>query len=139
MKQVLLRLVQLFHLLNEIFISTYIFWFRTPKYDLYFSIYLFLISIHWYLFKNECVISYMEKKIMDSSYKMGQEPYYHPFQSLLPKFVSRIFAILKLINILWVIYRNYKINNTVTIIMAFILIINIYINYKKYIVDKHKF
>lgn len=139
MKEILLKMVQLFHLLNELFVSTYIIWFPTPKYDLYFAIYVFIITIHWYFLKNECVISYMEKKLLNDAYELGQEPYYHPFQSMLPRFVHNIFMVLKIINIVWVLCRNYKKNKSVFIIMVIVLIINLYLTFKKFIVDKQKF
>ena len=58
-------LLRFTHILNEIFMMIYVFIFRTNKYDLYFSIYLFIIFLHWLLFKNECILSYLEKKISE--------------------------------------------------------------------------
>jgi hypothetical protein len=59
-----LILLKFIHVLNKIFMMIYVFIFRTNKYDLYFSIYIFLIFLHWLLFKNECILSYLEKKLL---------------------------------------------------------------------------
>jgi hypothetical protein len=39
--------------------------------DKWVFIYAILLSMHWVLFKGECVISYVYKKMKDASYEMG--------------------------------------------------------------------
>jgi len=39
--------------------------------------------ISWYIFKGECILSYVEKKILDPSYKMGSHVDTHPYIDLL--------------------------------------------------------
>lgn len=40
---------------------------------------LLITSVHWMWFKNECIVSYWEKLFFDPEYKMGQNPFHHPF------------------------------------------------------------
>lgn len=115
----LLKLVQLIHILNEIFLSTYIFIFP-EKYDLYYSIYLIIIVLHWLFLKNECIISYLEKKIIDKNYVLGSKPYFHPYNSSVPKYLIYIFELLKFINIILVLHRNIK-NKFIAISMALVI------------------
>ena len=42
-------------------------------YDLIIAFYVF-ISLHWSFFKNECIISYLNKKTNDCEYKLGSNP-----------------------------------------------------------------
>lgn len=47
--------------------------------DMVFIAIMCAIYLHWMLFKNECILSYWEKKEIDSSYRLGECPYLHPF------------------------------------------------------------
>ena len=76
----LLNLIELLHYLNDFFLGFYIFIFRTNKYDIYYSVYFLLMVLHWIIFKNECILSYFEKKIIDKDYKLGDKPYYLPYR-----------------------------------------------------------
>lgn len=130
---ILLYFIKFLHLINEFFMMTYIYFFRTNKYDLYFTIYIFLIFLHWILLKNECILSYLEKKLIDKDYILGSKPYDHPFENIFPKYVLYIFIILKILNIIVVLLRNLR-NIFIVIMILFILInqlVNLYIKYKK--------
>ena len=113
--------------MNEIFFSTYIFIFP-KKYDIYYTIYLVLLNLHWILLKNECIISYIEKKIIDKNYVLGSDPYYHPYKSIIKNYYY-IIDIIKIINIIVVFNRNIK-NKYIFICMLFI-IGTIFINFYK--------
>jgi hypothetical protein len=134
----LINIIKIIHIIHEIFLSTYIFIFN-KKYDIYFVIYIFILSSHWIILKNECILSYIEKKLMDKNYKLGVEPYNHPYYKELPTEIIKIFNILKLINILYVAYRN--IYNKYILILIFISFILIIYSYnKKFILDYlHRF
>ena len=43
------------HIITEFIISIYIFIFP-KKYDIYFMLYVLLIHVHWYFFKDECIL-----------------------------------------------------------------------------------
>jgi hypothetical protein len=117
---ILLYLIKLLHILNEIFVSTYVFIFD-KKYDKYFMTYLVLTMLHWLILKNECILSYIEKKILDKNYVLGSSPYYHPFHSNLTPFILKLFEILKIINVSVIYIRNY--NNLYISILVFMLIL----------------
>lgn len=127
----LLFLIKFIHILNEIFLSTYIFIFP-KKYDIYFTLYLLIIILHWVLLKNECILTYIEKKLIDKNYKLGSSPYYHPYHSIVPKCFIYLFEFLKIVNILVILYRNYY-NKYIYICMLFIIGYIFFNIYKKYL------
>jgi len=131
MCMLILYLIKFIHILNEIFLSTYIFFF-SPKYDIYYTIYLLIIILHWILLKNECILTYIEKKLIDKNYILGSKPYYHPYHSIIPKFLIYLFEILKVINILVIFYRNYY-NKYIYISILFIIGYIFFNIYKKYL------
>jgi hypothetical protein len=117
---------QFIHILNELFISFYIFIFYwTKKYDIYFCIYHLIIIIHWLLLKNECILSYLEKKTRDKNYKLGDNPFEHPFYNLLPKYSLNILVFFKLLNILVIFYRNLD-NKYIISLICIIVIYHIF-------------
>jgi hypothetical protein len=50
----------------------------SARYDLAFIIVAGLTVLHW-LILHECVLSYLEKVLLDPSYSMGYDKYRHPF------------------------------------------------------------
>lgn len=44
---------------------------RDNNYDFHYIIFLYLLMFQWILFKNECIINYIEKIKMDPDYKLG--------------------------------------------------------------------
>lgn len=123
----LLYLIKSIHTINEIFLMFYVFIFKTNKYDVYYTIYLSLICIHWTLLNNECILSYCEKKIIDNNYILGQEPYKNILMEEIPFQFLIINHILKLYNIIVVVFRNNK--NYFIIIALTIFFINQSYNY----------
>ena len=130
----LLNLIQLIHILNEIFLSIYIFIF-SKKYDIYFTIYLVIIAIHWLFIKNECIISYIEKKLINNNYILGSKPFYHPFRNLMPKYLIYLLDIMKFINIIVVLIRNYN-NKYIYSGLLFVIGYIFYNCYKNYFRNK---
>lgn len=59
-------------------IITTIFNYKNKFWDKFVSIMLFAISFHWFFLKNECVISLIEKKMINKNYKMGSICSLHP-------------------------------------------------------------
>ena len=57
-----LRTIQTIHFLNDMFVCSYPYLIH-PVYDVYFVFFLFLTVISWIIFKNECILSYIEKKL----------------------------------------------------------------------------
>ena len=98
-------IVKKIHMLNEIFLCKYFIIF-TINYDVYFEIYLLLILIHCIFLKNECMLSYLEKKILDKNYELGSMPYYHPYRKSLHPYIVNLFDFIKLVNLFVILYRN---------------------------------
>ena len=44
---------------------------RKNKYDFVYLIFLYLIILQWIIFKNECLVNYLEKTKIDREYKLG--------------------------------------------------------------------
>ena len=126
----LLNIIKTIHIINDIFFSTYIFIFD-KKYDIYFVIYILILVTHWTLLKNECILSYIEKKLINKNYKLGEDPFNHPYHKELPKEIKKIFTILKYINLLYIIYRNIY-NKYILILIFIIFIMTIYNQRKNY-------
>jgi hypothetical protein len=113
------------HYLIEIFYTTYIFIFP-KKFDIYFSLFIFIICLHWIIFKNECILSYIEKKIIDPNYILGSTPNNHIHINLLHPFIYFLFSIIIFINILYVLYRN----NSMSIRFLLLTSISIFLYYQ---------
>jgi hypothetical protein len=41
------------------------------RYDIYYILGLLIIRFHWFFFKGECILTYIEKKILNPDYKLG--------------------------------------------------------------------
>jgi hypothetical protein len=59
-------------------ILTTIFNYKNKFWDKLVAIMLLIISFHWFSLKNECVISLIEKKMINKNYKMGTLCSLHP-------------------------------------------------------------
>jgi len=109
----------------------YVFFRTNKKYDwLYFTASAVIVG-HW-LLANECVISYLEKYIMDNSYKYGQEPTNNPSASLYQTDPYIVFSILIVIQVLltynlYTLLVIYKV--PLPILIAIILSLSLYQGY----------
>lgn len=48
------------------------------RFDIFYLLFAVGILIHWMIFRYECVISYMEKRILHPGYRLGDLPFEHP-------------------------------------------------------------
>ena len=124
-------LIKFIHTLNEFFFMFYVFIFKNNKYDIYYAIYFFFIFIHWLLLNNECILSYIEKKILDKDYILGNSPYSHPLMEEIPLSVLITNHLLKLYNIIVVVFRNKK-NYFIIIVLTIIFMYQSYNYLNKY-------
>lgn len=121
--------IQIFHAILTLF--TFIFPHLYQKYDLYYIIYIFLVHLHWYIFKGECISTYFEKKTLDSLYKMGDNINWSPFHNIIGKSTMKLITTLYIINFCLILYRNYNTTNFYPIVLLLILIIIL-----KYLINK---
>ena len=125
-----------FHLFLDICECSYLLLF--PIYfDIYFVMFFFFLTLHWLFFKNECIITYIEKKLININYKLGSNiSSYSPHDTRF--FVNNNLLFLKIIlsslTIFIVFYRSKIITK---ILLSLIIIIIFYIELCKYI-DKKK-
>ena len=118
---IFLSVLFILHWAIMIGMGIYIFFRKNKKYDwIYFTAFCLLI-IQW-IFMKECIISYLEKVIMDNNYKMGDSPYKHPSTSL----YSNDFNIITFIPFLFtllLIYNLYKLLRIYNVPLPIVLII----------------
>ena len=51
--------------------------------DYVYLLFVTIIISHWFVLKNECILSYWESKLLDPNYVMGEDPYRHIFIELI--------------------------------------------------------
>jgi hypothetical protein len=119
--KILSLLVQILHLAFAVFSPLVPI--LTDKYDLYYVIVVFLTTLHWNIFKGECIASYYEKKFLDPNYKLGDNND-SLFKNILGKNTTDIFIQLNFIGLLIVIHRNYGLKNfrTIALLVFFSII-----------------
>jgi hypothetical protein len=118
---ILLAIIQLVHFFIDAFCMFYVFIFN-PIYDIYYSSFIFSQTIHWGLLKNECIVSYIEKKLMDPNYTLGDKPKWIPHYKIYHNKITIFFkAVLILGGLTFVIFRNRKNNIPYICIGAIIL------------------
>ena len=72
MKETIIHYLHCLNFTNDMFVVFYPF-ITNPINDIFFVISLIGSVISWYIFKGECILSYLEKKLNDQNYVMGQE------------------------------------------------------------------
>jgi hypothetical protein len=78
---ILLSVLFIVHWGIMIGLASYIFIRKNKQYDQLYIILVFLLFAHW-LLSTECVISYIEKYIIDNTYVIGTTPTEHPSYGL---------------------------------------------------------
>jgi hypothetical protein len=66
------------HFFNDMFVCLYPY-ILSPIYDFYFVLFGLLTSLHWIVLKNECIFSYIEKKLLNPNYELGADCYLNPY------------------------------------------------------------
>ena len=104
----LLDILQFIHVSIDAFFCLYIFLFN-PIYDLYFVLFVLFQTIHWGFLRNECSITYLEKKLIDPDYVLGSNPTYLPHVSVYyNKQLFNIKSAIILSSLAYIWYRNRK-------------------------------
>lgn len=101
-----LDIIQFLHVLIDVFNCTYIFIFPS-YYDIYYASWILIQTLHWIALKNECIVSYIEKKIMDPSYELGSKPKHIPHNDVYHnEYTLLIKAMIILSTLLIIIWRT---------------------------------
>jgi len=126
-KVILLSIIQILHFFIDLFCMIYIFIFN-PIYDIYYCGFIFCQTIHWALLKNECIVSYVEKKIIDPNYELGQNPKWIPhYKVFYNKYTKLLKAFLILGALIYIIFRNDKVY--IKLICSAAIVLWIYLTY----------
>ena len=121
--------IRIFHMIiTYVFIILYIL-FAPITFDFYLSLIMLLQSLHWLFLKCECIFSYIEKKLININYKLGEDPSHDIFNQTF----TLILDFIVLIIILILFNRN---KNITKVIIILILIITIYVNIWKFFCKK---
>ena len=108
MLKIILRIIQVFHFFIDLFCMFFIFLFN-PVYDIYYCAFIFLQTLHWLFLKNECSLSYIEKKIIQPSYELGSKPKWIPhYEIFYNKYTKILKAVLILGSLIYIAFRNKK-------------------------------
>lgn len=90
------------------FIASIYFLWRNDDYDIYYIIYFCIVNISWVFMKNECIISYIAKKIHNNDYNLGDNLDIEDYDSIIGKEISNIFLnyvlLMYIVNLLVIVY-----------------------------------
>ena len=102
-----LHLLFYFHFFIDILPFIYITFFP-KKYDIFIVCIVFLQCIHWTVLKNECSISYLEKKSLNPNYLLGSDIKNIPHEKYLYKDINIILLLhfLQICVFIFILYRN---------------------------------
>ena len=123
-----LIIIHIIHILVRLFVSTYALIIKDNKYDYIYFIFIYFIIFHWLLFKGECLLEYLYKKILDNNYELGSNLELGDFNYLFGEYnifirnISRIFILLNM----YIIYKRN--DNYGCLIIIFILLL-IFVKY----------
>lgn len=121
----MLLLLEIFHIFLDFWFMFYIFFFNS-FYDIYYAGLIFAQTIHWYLLKNECILSYLEKKMIDPNYELGSDVYWAPHYDLLNKDVKILKSAFVISTLIFIFFRN---NLYVKILCTLSILLWIYLSY----------
>jgi len=124
---ILLEIVKFIHILIDIIISSYIFIF-SPIYDIYYAGFVFIQTLHWAALKNECVITYIEKLLIDPNYELGSNIKYQPHTETYHNNITLLLKAILIIGTLTIIMYRSK-NKYAKLFAGLAIILWIYFTY----------
>lgn len=126
-KNKILYVIQLIHLFIDFFCMFYIFIFN-PIFDIYFCSFIFFQTIHWIALKNECIVSYIEKKLINHEYVLGENPKWIPhYDAFYTETLKTFKALLIIGGLLYVMFRNN--NNVIRALCVAAILLWLYLTY----------
>jgi len=107
-RKIILATVQLIHFFIDCFSMSYVFIFPAI-YDIHFVNWLVIQPVHWGLLNNECLVSYIEKVLINPKYRLGSSVNWSPHHKVfyIQQFVSLKYIVI-LCSLVYVIYRNWS-------------------------------
>jgi len=105
-KIMLLSVLFIIHWIALLYFSFYIFFRKNKTCDILYIISVFGVFLQWIIL-NECIISYIEKYIIDNTYVAGSEPAIHPSYGLFT-YSDSVNLVITLIFFSFIMYNIYK-------------------------------
>ena len=103
------KIIGLFHIILSFIASIYFIW-RNNYLDTYYILYFCIINISWVLMKNECIVSYISKKLENNDYKMGETTDLKDYETILGSEISNVFLnyllTMYIVNLLLIVYTS---------------------------------
>jgi hypothetical protein len=129
------------HVLITFIVSIY-FIYRQDHYDIYYLLYLSLVNISWTLFNNECIPSFIYKKLEDHNYKLGQTTDVKDYDLVFGKKNAMIFlnyiVIMYAFNIIYLLFFSKSIESIKIPVIIALLSYILYIVMIRIKVDSYK-
>jgi hypothetical protein len=122
-----LEIIKFIHFLIDIAISSYVFMF-SPIYDIYYALFVLIQTLHWAALKNECIITYIEKLLIDPNYELGSDIKYQPHTETYHNDITLVLKAVLIIGTLSIIMYRSK-NKYAKIFAALAIILWIYLTY----------
>jgi hypothetical protein len=120
------ELILFIHIIICLYLSLYALIIKNTKYDYIYFMLLYLIIFLWLIFKGECLLSYLFKKIQNNNYELGVTPKDDDCYYLFGEYRDYVLTI-KNILILLNIYILYKRNNNYECMIIIFILLLIYI------------
>jgi hypothetical protein len=134
MKDLILKTSYVLHVFIDIIPFIYLL-FVSKKYDIFIVTLVTIQCLHWIALKNECIISYMDKVILNENYKLGDNISYIPHED--DMYYNKIFVILlhvlQILVFLIILYRN-KNDLLISSLSTFNIVVMIQLIYFRYFV-----
>ena len=109
------------HIVFSFIFSLYFLW-APARFDIYYLVYFFLLSISWSIMKNECAISYLFKYIGDADYKMGDTEDVEDYNAVLGSTAGNIFLnyvlFMYVFNLVFIALRFKGARNQLAVLLA---------------------
>lgn len=110
------------HWILVLFISLYVFFRKSNRYDLLYFFAISSIIISWDLL-GECLLSYIEKKCLDDTYILKNDPHINPFLKTI--FPNKLMGFLKTLGLLLYLYNIFIMMSLYKVPIPIILTFNI--------------
>lgn len=113
MQFTLLAILFIIHWAVILFLCGYVFLRKNKKYDILYFCIAGIVVLHW-IPLSECLVSYLEKKIVDNSYQLGQRPidnpsfYLYQESNTVKQIIGLLFAIFFVYNV-YTLFRIYRV------------------------------
>ena len=94
------------HWVFVVFLAFYPFLFAR-EHDIWFILLLFAVAAHWYLFEQECCLTYLEKKLLDPAYVVGSAIEVWPAFEVLDRRLRIVLFVMVCMSVIFVFVRAF--------------------------------